>query len=240
MYDIIIISAAKDFNKIKYLYKSILQYIQPTPNKIYCICPEYPSDMISGITYKLDKDVLNIDISNIKYKPTWIYQQYIKLLQNITLNDYLVIDSDIIINKSIEIFSDNKPNFFISNNNYSKTFFDYSKTLFNIDKKYNSSFISEIMLFDMTLVNEMLLTKFKDHDDFINESNKIITNTCYLSEYELYGNYIYDKHTNEYNYKKIKSSPFVILNNLTDSGIEEYLSKMKDYNFDIIKISSIK
>ena len=191
MYDIVILSSKKDFNKIKYLYDSILKYITPIFNKIYCFCPEYPSDMISGITYMLDSDVLNIDISNIKYRPTWIYQQYIKLLQNVTLNEYLIIDSDIIINNNIEIFTDGKPNFLLTNNNFYKSFFNYSIELFNVDKKCSDSFISEIMLFDRELVNEMISTKFKSNEEFILESNKIITNTCFLSEYELYGNYIY-------------------------------------------------
>jgi len=237
-YDIVIIASNKDFHKISFIYDSIINNIQGY-NKIYCFCPEYPTDKIVGIEYILDIDVFNIDMSIVKFRPNWIYQQYLKLLQNITLDKYLIIDADIIINKPLTIFDNNKPNFMFSNDTNSKPFFNYSKLLFDIDREYEHSFINEIMLFDRILVKELIYSKFSDYNEFILESNKIITNRCFISEYELYGNYIYKYHRDNYNYIKTRSLKFEKRDTWTIDNIKEYIQKYKNSDFDILSISSM-
>jgi hypothetical protein len=237
IYDIIIVATYKDFHKIKFLYKSIIDNLK-NYNKIYCFCPELPSELIENITYIKDIDVLNIDMSSIKIRPNWIYQQYLKLLQNITIDQYLVIDADIIINKPLEIFTNNKPNFLTDININRKPFFYYSKIMFDIDREYEYSFINEIMLFNRNIINEMILTKFENNEDFIKKSNEIITSTCYISEYELYGNYVYKTNKEKYNYVKLFS---LALNKFlwSDDDIIELIEKHKNIHFDILKIPTI-
>jgi len=240
IFDIIIIATQKDFHKIKYLYDSIIQNITAY-NQIYCFCPEYPSEKIEGIEYVLDRDVLNIDMSIVKFRPTWIYQQYLKLLQKVTLSKYLVIDTDIIINKQISIFDKEIPNFFFLNNTISTPFFNYSKLMFGIDKEYiQYSFISEMMLFDRDLIKEMIYSKFTDYKDFIIGSNSVITNKCFISEYELYGNYIFKNHRDEYNYKKITTPTMINVKSWSKIEIEEYITKYKNSNFDILRIPTLE
>lgn len=233
-YDIVIMATDKDFNKIKFLYKSIIDNLKDY-NKIYCFCSELPSELIDNITYIKDIDVLNVDMSVVKLRPNWIYQQYLKLLQNITIDKYLIIDADIIINRPIEIFTNNKPNFFTGDNFNRIPFFEYSKKMFDIGREYNYTFINEIMLFDRALINEMILSKFKDHDEFIKKSNETITNTCYISEYELYGNYIYKTNRDQYNYIKINSlEPKKV--KWLDEDIIKLIDDHKNTYFDILKI----
>jgi len=237
-YDIVIVATNKDFHKIKYVYESIIKNIKPMYNKIYCFCPEYPVDRIENIHYILDKDILDINISNIMFNPTWIYQQYLKLLQNITLDNYLIIDADIIINRAINIFND-KPNFILGTNINSKSFFEYSKLMFDIVREYDYSFINDIMLFDRNIIKEMILTKFNNIEDFIKKSNNIITNKCFISEYELYGNYVYKNHKNDYNYIKLKTLKNYDQNDWTPEYIEKYIEKYKDSNIDILMIPTL-
>ena len=237
MYDILILAAKKDFNNLQFLYNSLV-HIQPTYNKVYCICPEYPSTLIEGIEYRLDKDVLNIDISKIRVRRTWIYQQYLKLFQIITLNKYLVIDADIIINKDIDIFNGDISNFLISNKIRNKPFFKYIELLFGFPKFYNNSFISEIMLFDRNFISEMVLSKFTNISDFITSSNNTLVIDCFISEYELYGNYIFNYHSDSYEYKDVSIAPRLMFDRF-EGTLDEYIASQKDSKFDILNISKL-
>ena len=235
IYDIVIVASEKNYINIKYIYDSILKNITPEWNQIYCFCPSYPAEKIDGIEYVLDSEVLNTNISEIPFKPNWIYQQYMKLLQIITLDNYLIIDGDLIINKPINIFENDKPNFLFGNDANYSPFFNYSKYLFNIGREINQSFISEIMLFERKFVNE-LLKRFENKEKFIFESNKIINKDCFISEYELYGNFIYKNHKYDYNYKNIKYMENRNTLPWTIKSLEDYIEKYKSFNFDILSI----
>ncbi len=227
IYDILILSAKKNFNNLQLLYNSLV-YLKPTYNKVYCVCPEYPSKKIKGIIYLLDKDVLNI--SAPKIRPNWIYQQYIKLVQDVTLDNYLVIDADIILNKNIEIITD-KPNFLISNSTNNRPFFKWMKEMFGFEKSYDKSFISEIMMFDRKIVKEFI----PNTTEFIEKSNYILEQDCFLSEYELYGNYVYINHKDKYNYKHIKMSPLHLYKNHKET-LKKFIATHKKSNFDILSL----
>ena len=228
-YDILILAAKKDFINLTYLYNSITAHLY-NYNKIYCICPELPQFLLPGVEYRLERQVLDINVSEIKYRSTWVYQQYLKLLQNITVDKYLVIDADLVINKDLEIFTNERPNFLLSNKTINKPFFEYSKKLFNIDVCYNYSFVSEIMLFDRELIDKLLRSKFKTNNDFIVNSNNIITTTCFPSEYELYGSYVRSNYRTLYGYKPIETINALTFKEFDITNINSY----KDSKFDII------
>lgn len=237
-YDIIIFSAKKDLHKIKYIYDGIINNLTGY-NKIYCICPEFPTELVNGVEYVLDTTVGNFDMSGVKFRPDWIRQQYMKLFQDITLDLYLVIDADIIINKPIEIFTNNKPNFLLGGGMKYNSFTNYCKLLFDFSGVYEKSFVNEIMLFDRRIVNEMISSKFKTQEDFIIESNKIINPTCLISEYELYGNYIYSSHRDSYNYKMTSTLRFNKFSKWLPADIEAYIIKYVDSNYSLLTIPSI-
>jgi hypothetical protein len=71
MYDIIIMAAIKDFEKIEFVYNSILKNLPKEYNKIYCFTPVESFGKIEGITYMLDSDVLKVDMSSVNFNPSW-------------------------------------------------------------------------------------------------------------------------------------------------------------------------
>lgn len=230
IYDILILAAKKDFNNLKYLFDSLV-YLKPSYNKVYCVCPEYPETQIEGIDYILEKDVLAPRLP--RTRSSWVYQQYIKLFQQITVDNYLVIDADIILNKDVEIITENTPNFLIGRTTINTPFFKWYKQMFELDRSFNESFISEIMFFDRKIINEMI----PDKEAFIEKSNSIITTDCFLSEYETYGNYVHTNHRAMYNYCSVKISPKFLFEKFKGS-LEEFIALQKDSIFDILTITS--
>ena len=105
-YDIFITCSMKDYIKIdlclEYLHKHIKNF-----DKIYLVTPNLINKSQLeryNIEYFNDKDVLNINPMRWKYRPNWIYQQFIKLFQNITKNDYeIIVIDDGSTDNSIEI-----------------------------------------------------------------------------------------------------------------------------------------
>lgn len=233
IYDILILSKNEDFNKVKYLLKSIKLNLNGYDN-IYLITP-------NKLNIELEENVINLTDfeviekeykDGIKHRPSWIFQQYMKLFQNVTKHDkYLVIDSDIYINKNIDIFSDEKPNLFIGKDQYHEPYFNYMSN-FGIYKKYDKSFISEIMLFDKKIINNFLSRIGLSKSQFFLQSNKIINSNCYISEFELYGNLIQSYHKDEYNIKNIETMVRGKHGEWNDSEIEHLIDSNK--NLDII------
>ena len=229
MYDILILAAKKDFENIQCLYDSLV-HLQPAYNNVYCVVPELPPTYVEGIIYRLEKDVLDVPLP--RFRPDWIYQQYIKLLQVTTIDKYLVIDADIILNRNIQIFINDVPNFLISNSTINRPFFKWIMEVFGMERTFDKSFISEMMLFDRSIINERISNK----REFINRSNLSITYDCFPSEYELYGNYVYRDHREMYNYMPIKISPEFLFINFKGS-LEEFITSQKDSVFDILSLS---
>lgn len=228
IYDVIIFSSKNKFQNIKCLYDSLV-HLQPAYNKVYCISPIKPPILIDGIEYYTDNIVL--DVSKPKYRPDWIYQQYLKLFQGISVDNYLVIDADIVINNDIEIATNGVFNFLITNPTINRPFFRWMKEMFGMEKGFDMSFISEIMLFNRQYINELIPNK----EEFINKSNSIITQQCFPSEYELYGNHIYINHKEKYNYKQIKSSPLFLFTKF-EGTVEEFVLAHKNSKFDTLSL----
>lgn len=197
-YDILIVSHKKDFFKIPFLIESIKKNIIGY-SKIHIIANDFLDLKDKDVVIHYEKDIINLNLSEIKWRSNWIFQQILKLLQNVTKEWYLVIDSDVYINKKINPFLNNKPNFFITNNNqYHQPYFNFLKKL-NIYKKSNNTYISDMMLFNQKLIldifekNNILLI-----DDILSilcDNNENME----LSEFELYGNFIETYYPDLYN-----------------------------------------
>jgi hypothetical protein len=187
MFDVVILSSGKDFNKLGYVYDSIMENIVDDLDNIYLISDKRHNISSEVVNY-IDDEVLDIDRSDISYRPNWIAQQYIKLFQDVTEND------------------NNKPTFFFGRDQNHAPYFRYSQIMFGFGREYHRSFINEFMLFDKRIIKDMLSGFNDDRFEFIRRSNAIITSECYISEFELYGNYVYKYHENNYNYKNIKTN----------------------------------
>ena len=239
-FDIFIPIHSKDFKKIDFLISSIERNI-PGYNKIFIVSNEpldktFPNQNIMILN---EKEVLNVDLSKINHRNTWIYQQMLKLLQNVTNDWFLTIDSDCFINKRIDVISENgQPNFIINQiPDRGIAYFKYSQKYFNLEKKYEFSFVSELMLFNRKLILEMFNSiGLSSIDDVIDFFYKTITEEEHLSEFELYGNYIMENYPNLYKIKRIlsrKTGLHDFEDNYSDEKINEIISK--NSNYDVIQ-----
>lgn len=245
MFDILILSAEKDFNKIKFVYESINKNIDNFDN-IHCITNIKIDDKykVSDINYHTDDDVLNFDYSkfngNVLKRKGWYKQQYIKMFQSVTSDNYLVVDSDIFFNKKIDIITD-KPSFFFGRDQYHIPYFQFMEKLLKLEKSYNFSFINEIMFFKREYINEILKKLNVDSNGFFNISVDILNEMnqdAGMSEYELYGNFVTKYFPNSYNYNHIKTylgGKYSIWN---DQDVYNYIKSFEKSDFDIVSMHS--
>lgn len=250
-FDIIILSHNKDYNKLPYLIESVKNNVIGFKD-IHIISPDKIIDKIEGVYYHTDKEALPFNAETNKLwdewvksnsftrqKPNWILQQFIKLFNVVTKNDYLIIDSDIIFIKKIDVVENEKPNFFLGRNQYNREYFTFMKNILSLEKMNDWSFICELMLFKKNIINDMLNNHFKgDYNEFIKQSIRLINNNCFISEFELYGNYVMKKFPNEYNFKKINCSLDGKHSEWDDKDILKNIEYYKNSEYDVITIHS--
>ncbi len=245
MFDILILSAEKDFNKIKFVYESINNNINNFDN-IHCVTNVKIDDKykISDINYYTDEDVLNLDYSkfkgNVLKRKGWYKQQYIKMFQNVTSDDYLVVDSDIFFNRKIDIFND-KPSFFFGRDQHHLPYFEFMRRLLKLEKTYNFSFINEIMFFKREYIKKILDMLNVDINGFFDLSVDILNDINHdagLSEYELYGNFVTKYFPDSYNYTHIKTYLGGKYSAWNDQEVYNYIKSFEKSDYDIISMHS--
>jgi len=167
IYDILILTTVKDYNKLPFLIQSIEKNLQDWDH-IYVISPTHISNNIPNtkkdIIFHTDEEVIDFDFSKLKGnagngRTGWYKQQFIKLFQQVTSNNYLVIDSDVYINRPIKIFENNKPNFLLGKDQCHEPYFQFMKLMFGFGQEYHFSFINEMMLFKRNYIDLMLAKK---------------------------------------------------------------------------------
>ena len=144
----------------------------------------------------------------------WYYQQFLKM--NISRHPliskyYLIWDSDTVMLKQINFF--NKSNKIILNTSkeFHKPYFQTIRN-FGLLKKNNFSFISEHMLINSKIMNNLISliekTNSKNHSwikTLISHINKDSLNGSGFSEFETYGTYLSKYHIDSFVTNKLKS-----------------------------------
>ena len=211
-FDILIVVTKKDFSKFEFLIDSIRRNI-PGYDKIHVISdiPLPDESQFPDVNFYRDT-IVPFDWStfrgNIKIRKGWYKQQFIKLFQTVTSDDYLVIDGDVYVNKEVNIIENGKPTFLFGRDQNHKPYFECMKKLCNLGREYNYSFINEIMYFKREYITHLIKSNGWTPDKFfkivtmiINEANQ----RSGFAEYELYGNHVTKYYRKHYNYKYIKT-----------------------------------
>jgi hypothetical protein len=210
-YDIVLVAHEKDFNNLKFIVKYAEKNL--SFDSIHLILSErggreFDENQISKNTsrpvYKhIETDILKIDKSKLKYRPNWIYQMLLKMLQNVTQNDnFLVIESDCIILNNLNFFEEEKNIFYLGVNQNHKPYFNFNTKLLNIGREFNYSFISEFMMYNKTIINDLIIkSNSKTKEEFINKIYDLVDEDCYPADYELYGNFYFKYHADKFIFK---------------------------------------
>ena len=213
-YDIVIVAHEKDFHKLKYCVKYVCKNL--IFDEIHIILSEkeeYKEKSIlynfyKSIYYHKETDVLKIDKDQIKFRPNWIYQMFLKMFQNVTKNEnFLVIESDAIVNSKLNFLENNKTIFHLGIDQNDEHYYNFNKQMLNIGREYNYSFISELMMYNKNVVRDMILkSNCLNVQEFIQKSYNIISKECYPADYELYGNFFYKYYLNNFSTNTITTS----------------------------------
>jgi len=211
-YDILIPAAPKDRNKLKYLIPSIERNISGFSN-IYITVPDknlfsgYIPDSRYPIHLLNDREILDIDTSRFPYRPNWIYQQYLKMFQNVTQNDlFLTVDSDVIINRRMPMFeTDGRRIFWMGWEQDHRPYFEFQEKVFDLPRVYPHTFINDMNFMDKLIIRELLDRYGFTVESFIEKSIEIITKDCFPGEPEIYGQYVHKFHPGLYSFRETNS-----------------------------------
>ena len=242
-YDVVIPCAPKDYLKVQYCVHSLVN-LKPMPFHIYIVSKDRLN--IPGTRWINEKEAIPIRLEDIQYRrPNWIYQQILKMTQDFTESDeYLCVDSDIIINKPLDIYTPNRlkhgnynPNYFISNHwQHHKPYFDFMKIVWNLDKQVNFSFIADLTYFKKSILKELIPSS----EWLLEECNKYLSDDCLIGEPEIYGNWLALHYPWWYNTVDIRVAMYgkYMPDLWTKAEIESTLAKEKNNNVDIVSLHS--
>lgn len=212
-FDVLLPCAPKDYNKLPYVMKSVVDNIVGYDG-IYVVSPtDIPTDILSRLPYAyysyLDSDLMpGIDREKWSYRPNWNFQQCLKLFQGVTADWYLTLDCDTFVNRPLSFVEDGKPVYYLGWDQNMDYYFRYQKEMIGIGKVAPFTFIADMNLIYRPFVTEMLNKSGHSVKSFIEKSQAIVNKDCQMAEPELYGSYIWENHRDVYTYKKLKQRGF--------------------------------
>lgn len=179
------------------------------------------------IVFHNDLDILNIKnlLQSIKFRPNWIYQQLLKMLQTTTIGDnWFVFDADCVLLKDLQLIDlDGKMSVFRKPNltdesGFNRFIYKATDGDIGIDTRHRqysyTEFIVDFQLFNRKFVNELIKKYFSNTSNFI---QYVVDNTYYagsskdavfLSEYEMYSQFVKKFHKDSINITDIKQVAF--------------------------------
>ena len=226
MYNIIIPVAYRDYSFLKKTIKYIHNNLNP--EKIHIITDirfkrYLPKDILrdkkcvvidenklyDGLSFDVIKDLF-IRLGRTKNGPGWYFQQFLKMAYAISdycdTNYYLSWDSDTIPLQKIEFFNENSKPFFTMKTEHHEPYFHIIERLLGITSINNRSYIAEHMMFNKTIMIELI--------NCIQSNSRLGGNIWFekiiyaldpesispmgFSEFETYGNYCLNYYPNTY------------------------------------------
>jgi len=237
-YDIVIVAHEKDFNNIKHIVEHSEKNL--TFDSFHLILSERKEfedfEKLKTLTSRpiyihKETDVLVVDKDRINYRPNWIYQMLLKMFQNVTLNDnFLVIEADCIILNKLNFFNEDRTIIYLARDQNHEQYFNFNR-LFGFEREYNHSFISEFIMYDKKIINDML-SKFNCNsvNDFLEIVYNNTNSNCYLADYEFYGNFLYKYYKEKIEFRNLSwdfTGKFLTGNypNWSDNEINDLIQK---------------
>jgi len=244
VYEVVIPVAPKDINKVQHAVGSAIQHLHPSPAKIHIICPEnIRKNIILAEEWECiihdESQVMPLNPTQSRFRrPQWIYQQFIKLFNDVTSTDhYMVIDSDLIFNKDIDVYADDeRPQFFLGLDQNHGPDFAFLREMFGFGRVYPYAFTTEFMLISKKIRNE-IWRFWGSVENFYNKTCELINEDgkpYRINDYETYGNFTVFNHPNAYAFKHIKSKLFALENrDWLPHEIMDLKMKMLNTDYDI-------
>lgn len=186
MLDVLIPLANKDLPNIGTVIDCARRNVLDGIADIYVVSPERLTINEPRVTVLRDCDVLSVEVARLRYRPTWVFQQLIKLLQTVTRDQYLVLDADTYLLRPVRFVDAGRLTHYLGREQCHDPYFTFLGHL-GLRRWYPHSFIADFMVFDRRYVTDML----GDRDRFLALCYERISPTCYPSEYEMFGQYCF-------------------------------------------------
>ena len=206
-YDITIKAHPKDYYKLPHVISS-LKYLKPRFENIYIVSPDgyRPQSIFQDqiITVRDDDVYPVVDKSKFTYRYNWCWANMVSLTQDFTKNDlYLDVQADNFFLNEINLFSeDGRPRLFktsvnSNNNTVWEPYFNFSRSMFNIDKiTLGSSYIIEFIMYDKNKLKSLYAPY--DKGVMIEKSYSQVNENSYPADQEIYGNLIEERFSDSY------------------------------------------
>lgn len=245
-FDIFIPCARKDYVKLPYVLDSIKRNVQYGGTIHVSIPFEIERWKYDDVIFHRDFDLLNVDKSKWIFRASWMYQQCLKLFQEVTSDLYLVVDCDTIFNRPVSFFDGDKMIWHTGWAQFNKPYFDFQEAMIGVGKVHPDSLISDTGFYDRNIIKEILeVSNYDDKFHFITRAQALTTPTCYMCEQDLYASYCWVHHKDKYSFKplimsgisaKIQHDPEQTI--WTKLEIEDQINKMKCSDCDTFSIHS--
>lgn len=231
--DVFIPCAPKDAVKLPFVLDSIDRCLSDV-GTVHIVTPNgipREKDRPWKIVYHHDREIINYDWSKMKFRPTWIRQQFLKLFQTVTNDWYLVMDADRFLNHPQRLFDGLKPYLFLSSREQNwPQYFEYTQKMLGIGRVYPHSFLSEVTLYHRPTIIEMLARAGLNVRQWLDKTAEIENVLCVPGDAEIYGNYCAAYHPTMYEYKVLKEElrgKYIEEGEWTKDELRAYVNEMR-------------
>lgn len=213
-YEILIPSHPKDHSKLPFVIARALQYTDA--KHIHVVVPDPGVPIIKGlasanVTIHADVDVIPFDASKIKHRPNWVYQQFIKLFQQITGTDwYLTFCSDLFLNKPYPVFNGNQPLMVLGRSPFHiiKPYIEFNLQMLNDGYMAPFNFVSDGPLYCISLVEELLTANGYTRQSFMEKAAAISSPKCIIGDPEFYAAWVFNRRPGFYGTAKVLNAMY--------------------------------
>lgn len=247
-FDILIPAAPKDFHKLPYLIDSIRKNIAMWRD-LHLVVPDKNAVQVSirnlFTAVHNEQDVLSLDKTRFPYRPTWIYQQFLKLFQNVTSDSYLTIDSDVVFLRPLRMYTDAKqpkPIWWRGWEQNNRPYYEFQERVFNLSRDFPGTFLCDMNFFDRRIIHELMDRNNYTVESLARKTAEIISPTCYPSEADIYMQYVWAYHSGMYEIRQAKVyAKGRHIQSITDQAwpdLEEEIERVSKEDFDIAMFHS--
>ena len=111
------------------------------------------------VTIHADMDVCPFDRDRFLWRSNWVYQQFIKLFQQVTSTDwYLCFCSDLVLNKNYPVFLRDTPLMVLGRDRFNRMdqYNLFNEKMIRLKETAPYNFISDGPLYNREIINDML------------------------------------------------------------------------------------
>jgi len=169
--------------------------------------------LLVGLTKANVREALARRIGDIK-RAGWYFQQFLKMayaMIDFGSEFYIVWDADTVALRPQQLFSSGGKPRMLRKEEHNAAYFSTMSKLLGIDRQVDFSFIAENMIISTSYMRE-LISEISREGDKVNFWRYIIDSIDIIdlplsgfSEFETYGNYVYSKYPDSYEYIELKA-----------------------------------